>query len=82
MKPDKVAIPDVQKLKFRRDELFREFEYHPGKLGVRPNKSKSLTIRLLNLAWARKRHGLNFPVARRLVQACANSESRKPNVVS
>jgi hypothetical protein len=29
MKPDKVAIPDVQKLKFRRDELFREFEYHP-----------------------------------------------------
>jgi hypothetical protein len=32
MKPDKVPIPDVQTLKFRRDELFRDFEDRPGKL--------------------------------------------------
>jgi len=34
MTPDNVAIPNVQTLKFRRDELFREFEDHPGKLAL------------------------------------------------
>jgi hypothetical protein len=34
MKPDKVPIPDVQTLKFKRDELFRDFEDHPGKLAL------------------------------------------------
>jgi len=34
MKPDKVPIPDVQTLKSKRDELFREFEDHPGKLAL------------------------------------------------
>jgi len=34
MKPDKVANPKVQTLKFRRDELFRDFENHPWKLAL------------------------------------------------
>ena len=31
MKPAKVPISEVQKLKARRDELFRNFEDHPWK---------------------------------------------------
>ena len=34
MKPDKVPISDVQTLKFRRNELFRDFEDHPGRLAL------------------------------------------------
>jgi hypothetical protein len=34
MKPDKVPISDVQTLKFKRDELFRDFQDHPGKLAL------------------------------------------------
>ena len=32
MKHDKPGISDVQTLKFKRDELFRDFEDQPGKL--------------------------------------------------
>jgi hypothetical protein len=34
MKRDKIPISDVQKLKFKRDELFRDFEDHPGRLAL------------------------------------------------
>ena len=34
MKPDKVPIADVQKLKTKRDELFRDFEDHPWRLAL------------------------------------------------
>jgi hypothetical protein len=34
MKPDKVPIAEVQKLKTKRDELFRDFEDHPWRLAL------------------------------------------------
>jgi hypothetical protein len=34
MKPDKVPISDVQTLKFKRDELFGDFQDHPGNLAL------------------------------------------------
>ena len=34
MKPDKVPIYDMQTLKFRRNELFRDFEDYPGRLSL------------------------------------------------
>lgn len=34
MKPDKVAISDMQTLKAKRDELFRQFEDHPWRLAL------------------------------------------------
>ena len=34
MKHEKPPISEVQTLKFKRDELFRNFEVHPGKLGL------------------------------------------------
>jgi len=34
MKPDKVPLSDVQILKDKRDELFRDFEDRPSKLGL------------------------------------------------
>jgi len=80
MKRDKVPISDVQTLKFKRDELFREFECHPGKLAL-AREIKTIDDEIAELR-ARKRRGLNLPSDATQVQACANSESRKPNVVS
>lgn len=34
MKFDKLPISDVEILKFRRNELFRDFEDHPGRLSL------------------------------------------------
>jgi len=34
MKPDKVPTSNVQTLKAKRDELFGQFENHPGKLSL------------------------------------------------
>ena len=34
MKPDKAPIPDVQTLKAKRNELFRQFDSHPWKLSL------------------------------------------------
>jgi hypothetical protein len=34
MKSDKVPISKVPTLKFKRDELFRDFEDHPGRLAL------------------------------------------------
>jgi hypothetical protein len=34
MKPNKLPLSDVQTLKAKRDELFRDFEDHPWKLAL------------------------------------------------
>ena len=34
MKRDKIPVSDVQKLKFKREKLFRDFEDHTGRLAL------------------------------------------------
>jgi hypothetical protein len=56
MKPDKVPIPDVQTLKFRRDELFRDFEEHPGKLKL-AREIKDIDDQIAELTAGKKKTG-------------------------
>jgi hypothetical protein len=60
MTPDKVAIPNVQTLKFRRDELFREFEDHPGKLAL-AREIKDIDDQIAELNVGKKKARAEFP---------------------
>jgi hypothetical protein len=60
MRPDKVPISDVQILKFKRDELFREFEYHPGKL-VLAREIKTIDDQIAELNAGKKKARAESP---------------------
>jgi hypothetical protein len=60
MKPDKVPIPDVQTLKFRRDELFRDFEDHPAKLAL-AREIKDIDDQIAELNVGKKKGRAEFP---------------------
>jgi len=60
MTPDKVAIPNVQTLKFRRDELFRDFENHPGKLAL-AREIKDIHDQIAEISAGRKKARAEFP---------------------
>jgi hypothetical protein len=60
MTPDKVAIPNVQTLKFRRDELFRDFESHPGKLAL-VREIKDIDDQIAEISAGRKKARAEFP---------------------
>jgi hypothetical protein len=59
MKPDKAPISDAQMLKFRRDELFRDFEDHPGKLAL-AREIKDIDDQIAELTAAKKKTGLHL----------------------
>ena len=59
MKPDKVLISDVQMLKSRRDELFRDFEDHPGKLAL-AREIKDIDDQIAELTVGKKKTLLNL----------------------
>jgi hypothetical protein len=54
MTPDKVAISNVQTLKFRRDELFRDFENHPWKLAL-ATEIKDIDDQIADLSTGKKK---------------------------
>ena len=54
MKPEKVPIPDVQKLKAKRDELFRQFENHPQQLSLAA-EIKSIDDQIAELSLGKKK---------------------------
>jgi len=58
MKPDKVPISNVQTLKYKRDELFRDFEDHPGRLAL-AREIKSIDDQIAELSAGKKGLGLN-----------------------
>jgi hypothetical protein len=54
MKPDKVPIADVQKLKATRDELFRQFEDHPWRLWL-ATEIKSIDDQIAGQSFGKKK---------------------------
>ena len=56
MKPDKVPIYDMQTLKFRRNELFRDFEDHPGRLSL-AREIKTIDDQIAGLTAGKKKTG-------------------------
>jgi hypothetical protein len=58
MKPDKVPISDVQTLKFKRDELFKDFEEHPGRLAL-AREIKNIDDQIAELSAGKKGLRLN-----------------------
>ena len=60
MKPDKVPIPDVQILKARRDELFRDFEDHPWRLAL-ASEIKIIDDQIAELSERKKKARAEFP---------------------
>ena len=58
MKPDKVPISNVQTLKYKRDELFRDFEDHPGRLAL-AREIKNIDDQIAELSAGKKGLGLN-----------------------
>jgi hypothetical protein len=52
--PEKVLISDVQKLKNKRDELFRDFEDHPGKLKL-AREIKDIDDQIADLSAGKKK---------------------------
>lgn len=56
MKPDKVPIADVQKLKTKRDELFRDFEDHPWRLAL-ATEIKTIDDQIAELNVRKKKAG-------------------------
>jgi len=56
MKPDKVPIADVQKLKTKRDELFRDFEGHPWRLAL-ATEIKTIDDQIAELNMRKKKAG-------------------------
>jgi hypothetical protein len=60
MKPDKVPISDVQTLKFKRDELFRNFEDHPGRLAL-AREIKTIDDQIAELNAGKKKARAEFP---------------------
>jgi hypothetical protein len=60
MTPDIVAIPNVQTLKFRRAELFRDFENHPRKLAL-AREIKDIDDQIAKISAGRKKARAEFP---------------------
>jgi hypothetical protein len=56
MKPDKVPIYDMQTLKFRRNELFRDFEDYPGRLSL-AREIKTIDDQIAELTAGKKKTG-------------------------
>jgi hypothetical protein len=56
MKPDKVPIADVQKLKTKRDELFKAFEDHPWRLAL-ATEIKTIDDQIAELNVRKKKAG-------------------------
>ena len=56
MKFDKIPISDVEMLKFRRNELFRDFEDHPGSLAL-AREIKTIDDQIAELTAGKKKAG-------------------------
>jgi hypothetical protein len=56
MKHEKPPISEVQTLKFKRDELFRDFEVHPGKLAL-AREIKTIDDQIAELTAGKKKTG-------------------------
>jgi len=56
MKFDKLPISDVEILKFRRNELFRDFEDHPGRLSL-AREIKDIDDQIAELTAGKKKTG-------------------------
>jgi len=54
MKPDKVPISDVQTLKSKRNQLFRDFEDHPGRLAL-AREIKTIDDQIAELTASKKK---------------------------
>ena len=79
MKLDKIPISDVQKLKIKRAELFRDFEDHPGRLAL-ATEIKDIDDQIAELMRARKRHGPILRVARRCYPSASVGDSKYNNL--
>jgi hypothetical protein len=60
MTPDIVATPNVQTLKSRRDELFKDFENHPWKLAL-AREIKDIDDQIADLSASKKKARAEFP---------------------
>jgi hypothetical protein len=56
MKFDKLPLSDVEILKFRRNELFRDFEDHPGRLSL-AREIKDIDDQIAELTAGKKKTG-------------------------
>jgi len=56
MKFDKLPLSDVEILKFRRNELFRDFEDHPGRLSL-AREIKDIDDKIAELTAGKKKTG-------------------------
>jgi len=57
MKPNKVPTSHVQTLKAQRDDLFRDFEDHPGRLAL-AREIKNIDDQIAELSVGKKRAGI------------------------
>lgn len=63
MKFDKLPLSDIEMLKFRRNELFRDFEDHPGRLSL-AREIKDIDDQIAELIAGKKRLGRIFKILR------------------